>query len=227
MSPFKNRRLRSACEDMQKDSQDELHAEWLKIITPEQQAALRSRNRQAILQASLESQRPSHSLLSSKESIDQLLTNEDYLSIIEQPWIQDLLEITDEQLAQIEELQKLAQPEALDTMRQLRELVKAQQVSAKAEARQQPGPSDARKQLQERAMQVLSQEQTEKYKKLFSDPDRMQTLFIDSSPVEPRDRFLLMLPHGAIQSVAWGHPEYADGHEGWPIENVDRFAQCL
>lgn len=201
MSPFGNRRLRSAFEHMQKENQNELHAEWLKIITPEQQAAFRSRNRHAILRASLDSERPDHSLLNSQESIDQLLTNEDYLSIIEQPWIQDLLEITDEQFAQIEELQRLAQPEALDTIRQLQELVKAQQEAAKAEARQQPVQFDARNQLQERTMKVLSQEQAEKYKKFLSDPGRMQTLVSNSSSTDPRERFLFMLPHGAIQST--------------------------
>jgi hypothetical protein len=108
MSPLTNRRLRSTAELMAKESQNELHAEWLRIITPEQQAILRRRNRQVILQASLEIQQADRSRLSSLESIDQLITNEDYLSVIEQPWIQDLIEITDEQLAQIEDLQKIA-----------------------------------------------------------------------------------------------------------------------
>ena len=62
MSPFTNRRLRSAAELMAKENQNELHAEWLRIITPEQQALLRRRNRQVIFQASLESQQADRSL---------------------------------------------------------------------------------------------------------------------------------------------------------------------
>jgi hypothetical protein len=200
MSPFRNRRLRLALEHIKNENQSELHAEWLKIITPEQQAAFRSRNRHAILRASLDSQRPDQSLLNSQESIDQLLTNEDYLSIVEQPWIQDLLEITDEQFAKIEELQKLAQPEAIDTIEQLWELIRTQQAAARAEAKPQPAQSDSRKQLQERTMKVLSQEQTEKYKKFLSDPNRVHNLAINSSSTDPRERFLSTLPHGAAQS---------------------------
>jgi len=201
MSPFGNRRLRAALEHIKNENQSELHAEWLKIITPEQQAAFRSRNRHAILRASLDSQRPDHSLLSSQESIDQLLTNEDYLSIVEQPWIQDLLEITDEQFAQIEELQKLAQPEALNTMRQLLAMVKTQQAAAKAEAKPQAVEPAPGKQLQERTMKVLSQEQAEKYRKFLSNPNRIQKLASNSSPPDPQERFLSTLPHGAARST--------------------------
>jgi hypothetical protein len=85
-------------------------------------------------------------------------------------------------------------------MRQLLELVKTQQAAAMTEAKPQPVQSDARKQLQERTMKVLSQEQTEKYRKFLSDPNRIHKLVSSSSPPDPKERFLSMLPHGATQS---------------------------
>ena len=92
------------------------------------------------------------------------MNNDDYLSIAEQPWMQDAMEITAEHLTQIEELQKLAHQDAFNTMRQLLELVEAQQAVAMAVVRPQRVQSDGRKQLAERTMKVLSQVQAEKYK---------------------------------------------------------------
>jgi hypothetical protein len=70
-SPHRNRRFRVAIEQMRAEKENQLRAEWMKIITPEQQKTLRRRNRQAILQASLDSQRGDRSLLDHQESIDQ------------------------------------------------------------------------------------------------------------------------------------------------------------
>ena len=92
------------------------------------------------------------------------MNNDDYLSIAEQPWMQDAMEITAEHLTQIEELQKLAHQDAFNTMRQLLELVEAQQAVAMAVVRPQRVQSDGRKQLPERTMKVLSQVQAEKYR---------------------------------------------------------------
>ena len=196
--PHKSRRLYAAAEQLSKERQDELHAVWLKVITSEQQAILRRRNRVAILQASLETSRTHHALLNPQESLDQLMTNDDYLSILEQPRMQDVMEITDEQIAQIEELQKLAQQDAMNTMRELLELVNTQHTALRTEAKTQHPESEARKQLQERTMHVLNEGQAETYRGLMSDGRLMQILERGGVTVDARERRLVGLPHGAM-----------------------------
>ncbi len=161
-SSLRNRRFRVAIEQMRAEKENQLRAEWMKIITPEQQKMLRRRNRQAILQASLENQRGDRSLLDHQESIDQLMTNEDLLSVIERPAIQDLLEITDEQFTQVEDLRRAAQADAMTVLLKASELAKPSTESAAAPVPQ----SDAWGQLNERTMRVLNAEQTAAYREL-------------------------------------------------------------
>ncbi len=101
-SSGKNRRFNEALATLKAENETELHREWLSLITPEQQASIRRKNRQAMLQASLQRQPSVQALLSGDESLDVLMTNNDFLSVIERPAVQDILELTDEQVKAIE-----------------------------------------------------------------------------------------------------------------------------
>ena len=99
-----NRRFKEAFATLKSEQEAELQKEWLSIITPEQQASIRRKNRKVMLQASLQRQPSAQALLYGDESLDALLTNNDLLSVIERPAIQDILELTDEQFEKTEEL---------------------------------------------------------------------------------------------------------------------------
>lgn len=193
-SPHRNRRFRVAIEQMRAEKENQLRAEWMKIITPEQQKTLRRRNRQAILQASLDSQRGDRSLLDHLESIDQLMTNEDLLSVIERPAIQDLLEITDEQFSQVEDLRRAAQTDAITVLLKASELAKRSSESPALPVPQ----SDAWGRLNERTMRVMNAEQTAAYRELCSSPVRQTKLFSKSN-AQPESR--LMIQHGAVRGM--------------------------
>ena len=196
-SSVRNRRFRVAIEQMRAEKENQLRAEWMKIITPEQQKTLRRRNRQAILQASLESQRGDRSLLDHQESIDQLMTNEDLLSVIERPAIQDLLEITDEQFSQVEELRRAAQADAMTVLLKASELAKSSTESAAAPVPQ----SDAWGRLNERTMKVLNVEQTAAYRELCSNPTRQLKLFSSGNANDIQAGFRLIMPHGSTRDI--------------------------
>ena len=197
-SPLRNRRFRAAIDQWKTEKQEHLREEWLKIITPEQQKVLKRRNRQAILQASLESRQTDRSLLDNQESIDQLMTNEDMLSVIERPAIQDLLEITDDQFTKIEELQANAQADALLVLKRASASAKPSQESPVAST----APSDIWKRLNERTMKVLSAEQSTAYLELLSNPDRLQKLISNGNADAIQAGFRLMMPHGASRSIS-------------------------
>ena len=189
-SSLRNRRFRVAIEQMRAEKENQLRAEWMKIITDEQQRTLRRRNRQAILQASLESQRGDRSLLDHQESIDQLITNEDLLSVIERPAIQDLLEITDEQFSQVEDLRRAAQADAMTVLLKASELAKPSTESAAAPVPQ----SDAWGQLNERTMRVLNAEQTAAYRELRFPVRQLKLLSSEA-------RLSLMRQHGETLDI--------------------------
>ena len=163
-SSLRNRRFRVAIEQMRAEKENQLRAAWMMIITAEQQKTLRRRNRHAILQASLESQRGDRSLLDHQESIDQLMINEDLLSVVERPAIQDLLEITDEQFSQVEDLRKAAQADATTVLLKASELANHSTESAAGPSHQ----SEAWGRLNERTMRVLNAQQNAAYRELRS-----------------------------------------------------------
>jgi hypothetical protein len=196
-SPHRNRRFRVAIEQMRAEKENQLRAEWMKIITPEQQKTLRRRNRQAILQASLDSQRGDRSLLDHQESIDQLMTNEDLLSVVERPAIQDLLEITDEQFSQVEDLRRAAQTDAMTVLLKASERAKRSSESPAAPVPQ----SDAWGRLNERTMKVLNAEQTAAYRELCSNPTRQIKLLSSGNANDIKAGFRMMLQHGATRDI--------------------------
>jgi hypothetical protein len=121
-SSLSNRRFNAAARQL-KEEQDALQLkEWLAILTPEQQALIRRRNRKAIMQANLQRPSAQQALLYDTHPIDALMTNNDLLSVIERPGVQDTLEITDEQLAQIIQLQQAADADALTVLRQNKDI---------------------------------------------------------------------------------------------------------
>lgn len=195
-SPFRNRRFRAAIDQLRAENEELLRAQWMEIITPEQQKTLRRRNRQAILRASLESQQVDRSLLESQESIDQLVTNEDLLSVIERPAVQDLLEITDEQFNRVEELRANARGEALLVLKSAAELARVKPGLRVAP----PVQSDVWKRLNERTMKVLNPEQSKAYHELLSNPGRFQKL-VSRNADATHPRFQLMMPHGSSRSI--------------------------
>jgi len=69
-SGLKCRRLTAALESIKTERESQLRSEWLKIITPEQQASIRRRNRKLILQASLSKRSPEQALLNDTVSLD-------------------------------------------------------------------------------------------------------------------------------------------------------------
>jgi hypothetical protein len=208
-SSLRNRRFRVAIEQMRAEKENQLHAEWMKIITPEQQRTLRRRNRHAILQASLESQRGDRSLLDHQESIDQLMINEDLLSVVERPAIQDLLEITDEQFSQVEDLRREAEADAMTVLLNASELAKQSTESAAGPSHQ----SDARGHLNERTMRVLNAQQTAAYRELGSPVSQRKRLSREA-------RLSLMRQHGETLDI---RTEVKDGQVTTTVVLHDAF----
>lgn len=208
-SSLRNRRFRVAIEQMRAEKENQLHAEWMKIITPEQQRTLRRRNRHAILQASLESQRGDRSLLDHQESIDQLMINEDLLSVVERPAIQDLLEITDEQFSQVEDLRREAEADAMTVLLNASEFAKQSTESAAGPSHQ----SDARGQLNERTMRVLNAQQTAAYRELGSPVSQRKRLSREA-------RLSLMRQHGETLDI---RTEVKDGQVTTTVVLHDAF----
>ncbi len=77
-----NRRFKEALGTLKAEKEAELQREWLSLITPEQQATIRRKNRKMMLQASLQSQQSAQALLYGDESLETLMTNNDLLSVI-------------------------------------------------------------------------------------------------------------------------------------------------
>lgn len=187
-----NRRFKEAFAILKKEKEAELHKEWLSIITPEQQATIRRKNRKMMLQASLQSQQSAEALLYGDESVEALMTNNDLLSVIERPAIQDILELTDEQLEKIEELRIAAEADAVSTLREAATFLK-QKGSAPAAI---PSPSPAWEKLNAETLEILTPQQIAEYKALLSNPARMQELLGNGGVQDPQSMFRAMMPHG-------------------------------
>ena len=196
-SSVKNRRFNQAMATLKSQNEAELQREWLDMITPEQQASIRRRNRTAIMQASLNRQQSGQSLLYSDTSIDALMTNNDLMSVIERPAIQDILELTDEQFEKIEELQLAAEVDAVNT---LRLAIKSQPAPVVIGAGV-PTPSPAFEQLQIETLKLLTADQVAEYKTLLSNPAKLQGLFRADGNKNEQAIFGAMMPHGVPSRV--------------------------
>lgn len=160
-SGLTNRRFTAAAAQLKAEQDAVLLNEWRAIVTEEQQATIRRKNRAAIMQASLQRQNPQQALLYGMMSADALMTNNDLLSVVERPAIQDQLEITDEQLAKIMQLQQAAEIDALLILRQCKEMF----VGQKTANVQNP----YLERLQADTRQILTKEQSDQYDKIQQD----------------------------------------------------------
>jgi len=191
-SSVKNRRFNQALTTLKAENEAELQREWLAMITPEQQASIRRRNRTAIMQASLNRQQTGQSLLYSDTPVDALMTNNDLMSVIERPAIQDLLELTDEQFEKVEELQLAADVDAVSTLR----LAIKSQPDPGVIGAGVPTPSPAFEQLQIETLKILTADQVAEYNKLLSNPAKLQELLGADGIKNERAIFGAMMPHG-------------------------------
>ena len=193
-----NRRIKEAFATLKTEKEAELQKEWLSIITPEQQASIRRKNRKVMLQASLQRQQSAQALLYGDESLEALLTNNDFLSVIERPAIQDILELTDEQFEKIEELRIDAAADAVTTLREALKSLKQKDTTTAAV----PTPSPAWEQLNAETLKILTPEQVAEYKTLQSNPAKMQELFGNGGVQDPQSIFRAMMPHGVPTRVS-------------------------
>ncbi len=187
-----NRRFKEALATLKAEKEAELQREWLSIITPEQQATIRRKNRKVMLQASLQSQPSAQALLYGDESLETLMTNNDLLSAIERPAVQDILELTDEQFEKIEELRIAAEADAVTTLREVLTFLK-QKGTAPAAV---PTPSPAWEKLNAETLKILTPEQVAEYKTLQSNPAKMYKLVVNGGVKDPQFMSRAMMPHG-------------------------------
>ena len=197
-SSGKNRRFNEALATLKAENETELHREWLSLITPEQQASIRRKNRQAMLQASLQRQPSVQALLFGDESLDVLMTNNDFLSVIERPAVQDILELTDEQFEKTEELRIAALADAVSTLRQAMKFLQQDHTSTAAV----PASSPAWEQLNAETLKILTPEQAAEFKTLQSNPAKMQELLGNGAVQTPQSIFRAMMPHGVPTRVS-------------------------
>ncbi len=171
-SRLRNRRFAVAIEQIKREREAELLKQWLTIVTPEQQASIRRRNRQAILAAT----RPPYipSVLEHHSSIDSSMTNHDLLSVLEQPSIQDLLELSDSQWQVVEEQQSLADIDAVVTIRHVVELFA--QIQPEYPSSDMKPVYQTQERLLAETQKILTPEQWVKYEKQVRDPQRIKFL---------------------------------------------------
>ena len=192
------RRFTAALESIKSERESQLRDEWLKIITPEQQASIRRRNRKMILQASLSKRSPDQALLNDTVSLDQLMAKNDLLSVVERPGVQDLLDLSDDQLNRIEELQIAAEADAVAAIRRTAEAVRDSKNSPQPASE----PSPALAELHSRTMEILSPVQVAQFTKLTTSPARMQKLMQNPDAVVSGEIFRAMQPHGVPTSLS-------------------------
>ena len=203
-----NRRFKEAFAALKAEKEAELQKEWLSIITPEQQATIRRKNRKVMLQASLQSQQSAQALLYGDESLETLMTNNDLLSVIERPAVQDILELTDEQFEKIEELRTAAEADAVTTLREALTFLK-QKGTAPAAV---PTPSPAWNKLHAETLKILTPEQVAEYIMLSTNPAKMQERLVNGGVKDPQSVFRAMMPHGvptrvSVSTVVGGKPK--------------------
>ena len=196
--PGKNRRFNEAIATLKAEKEAELHKEWLSLITPEQQASIRRKNRKVMLQASLQRQQSAQTLLYGDESLDALLTNNDLLSVVERPAVQDILELTDEQFGKIEELRLAAAADAVSTLRQAMKFLQQNNTATPVI----PNPSPAWEQLNSETLKILTPDQVAEYTTLKSNPAKMQDLLGAGKVQTSESIFSEMMPHGVPTRVS-------------------------
>jgi hypothetical protein len=137
------------------------------------------------------------------------MINEDLLSVVERPAIQDLLEITDEQFSQVEDLRREAEADAMTVLLNASELAKQSTESAAGPSHQ----SDARGHLNERTMRVLNAQQTAAYRELGSPVSQRKRLSREA-------RLSLMRQHGETLDI---RTEVKDGQVTTTVVLHDAF----
>ena len=151
-----------------------------------------------ILQASLSKRSPDQALLNDTVSLDQLMAKNDLLSVVERPGVQDLLDLSDDQLNRIEELQIAAEADAVAAIRRTAEAVRDSKNSPQPASE----PSPALAELHSRTMEILSPVQVAQFTKLTTSPARMQKLMQNPDAVVSGEIFRAMQPHGVPTSLS-------------------------
>lgn len=192
-SRWNNPRFSHAIGILKAESDAELKKEWLSHITSEQRKAIRRRNRAAIVRA-VSSQQMSHqtTLLSNDKPLDVLMSDNDMMSVIERPAIQDHLELSEEQFEKLEQLNSEAEADALITLRQM--LKSPMENEWKDNRFESPGV--AFQKLNTDTLEVLSKEQAVEYQRLKTDFAAAQKLLAESGETDPQAAFKMMMPHG-------------------------------
>lgn len=192
-SPLNNRRICVAMDLLKAEGEAALKKDLLSHITPEQQNAIRRRNRAAIVRAVSRQQftGSSASLLGEKP-IDTLMTNNDMMSVLERPAVQDLLELSDEQFEKLEELTSQAEADAVTTIQQMLKSMPLADLADDGYV----SPNSAFEQLNSETLKLLTKEQAEEYQRLKVNPFEARKLIEASGEQDPHAAMKLMMPHG-------------------------------
>ena len=193
-SPRRSRRLDEATRQLQLEFDGEVLKQWGDRLSPQQLANIRRRNRQAMQIAKREAQKwvePDYSV-----PLDRLLSNDDLLSALERPVIQDLLEMSDEQVLAVEAQQKSAESAAIETIRMSMTLF------------EQPEPpflpievqkaSEMSERLLKETRKILTEEQWNQYESERKDPQRAAKLVKELGFQRARP---LLETHGAVERI--------------------------
>jgi hypothetical protein len=193
-----NSRTRLAQEFLIAEYEAEIKAEWLKIITPEQQSAIRRRNRRLIESSNRQSQFRTDSASVNTSSLERLLEQRDLLTALSQPEIQDQLQLTEEQFDELDALRSAAAGDAVRALRAALVLSQEHEPVPPERLDRMPVFQD----LMAKTQSVLTPEQFSEFQELHRSPDRMQE---SMSPEEKRNPELLsrlMMPHGMVMAVS-------------------------
>jgi len=126
------------------------------------------------------------------------MTKNDLLSVVERPAVQDLLDLSNEQLQQIDELTVAAEVDAVAAIHMTAEAIR----DSKNSPQPAPEPSPALKELHSKTMEVLSPAQVAEFTKLTTSPARMQRLMQNPDAVTSGEIFRAMQPHGVPTSFS-------------------------
>lgn len=118
ISPLRSRRLNDAIQLVARRSENEIKKSWMAQLSAEQIAELRRRNRHAIAQAifNASQKHTQYVMTTMTTTLEQAITNQDLLSILEIPRMQDLLELTDSQYEIVMNQVELARNDAENTI---------------------------------------------------------------------------------------------------------------
>lgn len=192
-SQWNNPRLSRAIGILKAESEAELKKEWLCHITAEQRKSIRRRNRAAIVRAvSTQQMSGQASTMFHDKPLDVLMTNNDMMSVIERPAIQDRVELSEEQFERLEQLTSEAEADALTTLRQMLKSPPADEW--KDDRFESPGV--AFQKLNTETLEVLSKEQVAEFQRLKMDFAASQKLLAESGETDPQAALKMMMPHG-------------------------------